>query len=280
MSDTVIVVPCFNEQERLNTEAFLAFVDQQSDMNLLFVNDGSDDETLALLAKMEQQRPGRISVLDQPENRGKAEAVRQGVLAAANHDCKFIAYLDADLATPLNAMPEFRSLLEEQKTVELVMGSRVSLLGRQIERKQTRQLLGRAFARAASWVLRLPVYDTQCGAKMFRATETMHDVFSTPFLSKWIFDVEIFARMTQQESLEIETALYESPLQSWRDVAGSKLRPMHFVKAAFELWTIHRQYKSRRREKVSSVSRPQILPGSSRVNPADVTATTSSKKAA
>ena len=123
------------------------------------------------------------------------------------------------------------------------MGSRVALLGRQIRRSGVRHFLGRAFATAASIVLRLPVYDTQCGAKLFRATPAMAELFSRPFRARWIFDVEILARMiaaaaaTAQSS--VNESIYEYPLERWQDVSGSRLKSHDFLVAAIDLAAIY-----------------------------------------
>ena len=163
-----IVVPCYNEADRLRRDVFLDFVEAHDDFRFLFVNDGSTDSTLDVLSLLEQKYPNRIEVLDLSRNSGKAEAVRQGMLAAIDGGADFAGYWDADLATPLDEIPVFHRILADSPATVLVIGSRVCLLGRNVERRLFRHLLGRAFASAASLILHLKVYDTQCGAKMFR----------------------------------------------------------------------------------------------------------------
>src|SRR5690606_7016032 len=140
------------------------------------------------------------------------------------------------------AIADLRAVLEEMPTVDVVMGARVKLLGRMIERHAWRHYLGRVFATATSIALRLPVYDTQCGAKLFRVSDRLAELFRSPFIARWIFDVELIARMIRQRRSrglpDAGTAIYEFPLLEWRDVPGSKLKPRDFARAAFDLASI------------------------------------------
>jgi putative flippase GtrA len=100
--------------------------------------------------------------------------------------------------------------------------------------------LGRIFATGASLCLNLPVYDTQCGAKLLRAGEGMASLFEKPFGSRWIFDVELLARYMKNKGSG--AGLYEHSLASWRDVGESKVRPMDFVRGIGELLRVYRDY--------------------------------------
>lgn len=247
MSPCTIVVPCYNEAARLDVAAFERFAADGHPQQFLFVNDGSTDETGAVLQRLSQPDPQRFMVHALPRNQGKAEAVRQGVLRAIDQGCELVGYWDADLATPLEAIPPLCEFLRSRPELAIVVGARVRLLGRQIERRPLRHYLGRVFATAASLTLRLPIYDTQCGAKLFRATPEIRRLFEEPFRSKWIFDVELLARFCHARraaGLAPETAIYEWPLDQWRDVAGSKVRARDFVTAFVELARIYWSYRS------------------------------------
>jgi hypothetical protein len=125
-----------------------------------------------------------------------------------------------------------------------VLGSRIQRLGARVERSPLRHYAGRLFASLASIVLRLPVYDTQCGAKMFRGTNELAYAFAEPFLSKWIFDVEVIARLQRAAApASLSQRLFELPLREWRDVAGSKLSTSRGAAAFLELWRIYRKYR-------------------------------------
>ena len=161
----------------------------------MFVDDGSTDDTPLVLERLRQRHPRQVCTLRLSTNVGKAEAVRRGMRVALRRQPAMVGYWDADLATPLDAIPRFVDVLQARPELDLVMGSRVALLGRDIRRSTLRHFTGRVFATAASLVLRLPVYDTQCGAKLFRVTPRFQELISQPFRARWIFDVEILARM-------------------------------------------------------------------------------------
>ncbi len=245
--DTIIVVPCYNEGTRLRPDRFSEFVSATPGIRLLFVNDGSGDTTADVLNELKVALPGAIDVLHLPRNVGKGEAVRHGLLHALAGQPTYVGYWDADLATPLDAIPTFRAMMEDNPAIEILLGSRVKLLGRRIERHALRHYLGRVFATFASLTLRLPVYDTQCGAKLLRNTETLHAVLERPFESRWIFDVELLARWLKRRGRPTEESsaapIQEYPVQSWVDVRGSKLAAADWLVAVLDLARIASKYR-------------------------------------
>lgn len=242
--EIVIVVPCYNEEARLPLPAFAEYLREPGGADLLFVDDGSTDRSAELLADLCSQFSGRARFLRLSRNAGKAEAVRTGMHRALESQPVYVGFWDADLSTPLRAIPEFMAEFEADARVEIVMGSRVKLLGRSIERRAARHYFGRVFATAVSMLLRLPVYDTQCGAKIFRATRNVREIFEKPFLSRWFFDVEILARLivlrSRRPGPAVQESVRELPLHEWRDVAGSRLRVRDVLLVPLELWRIRR----------------------------------------
>ncbi len=246
MLDGVIVIPCYNEAKRLNLAAFRHFARHMRSLRLLMVNDGSRDNTAELLDKLAREH-AQIEALHLSPNGGKAEAVRRGILHACEQSPDFVGYLDADLATPLEEVPRFIDVLTRRDDVQVVIGSRMRLLGRNVRRRRLREFLGRSFALVASHVIGMPLRDTQCGAKVFRVNEQLQAAFSEPFNSRWIFDVEILARLKngyQAAGLgDVSQVVYELPLDRWEEVPGSKLKSSDFVKAIGELYTIFWRYR-------------------------------------
>lgn len=242
-----LVVPCYNEAERLRLDHFATFLQEQSAVSFLFVNDGSSDGTLTRLQQFCAEHSGRAAVLDVQPNGGKGEAVRRGMLHALHTTPGALTgFWDADLATPLSAVAEFLSVFEREPAVDVIFGARVRLLGRHVSRKPMRHYAGRVFATAVSLSLGLPIYDTQCGAKLFRPTPLLHEVLAQPFESRWIFDVEILARSLaawKRAGQNPGDKLYELPLHTWVDVAGSKLRGRDFSRSFTDLLKIRREYQ-------------------------------------
>lgn len=250
MTEFTVIIPCYNEQSRLDSAEF-ARLARQPGAHVLFVDDGSTDATAPTLEAICAAAPQTARLLRLPRNQGKAEAVRLGLLQAMAEGAELVGFLDADLSTPVDEMLRLVATLSQRPQVEVLLASRVRLLGNTVERKLIRHYLGRIFATAASVVLALDVYDTQCGAKILRVTPQLRAALSQPFVSKWIFDVELIGRLLygSREQPGIGAAAFaEMPLHTWRDVAGSKLQARHMLAAVGDLVLIHQQLQQKRRQ--------------------------------
>jgi glycosyltransferase involved in cell wall biosynthesis len=228
------VIPCYNEAVRLDHAAFVSLVRRAPRTHLLFVNDGSTDKTSLVLEQLTSHAPDRIGTLVLARNVGKAEAVRRGLQHALDAGGQIVGYADADLATPIDELDRLLDVLVASGASAL-LASRVALLGRHIERRATRHYLGRVFSTAASLALALPVYDTQCGAKLFRRCDALTSALATPFLSRWVFDVELIGRLLTGPKAIPRAAIIEEPLKTWRDIAGSSLGWIGMSRAALDL---------------------------------------------
>lgn len=247
MRDTVIVIPCYNEAERLPADRFRDFVAESERVRFLFVNDGSTDGTAARLAELCDGTIAGLEWIDLPRNGGKAEAVRQGLWRAMeDSSARYVGFWDADLATPLREISGFVAALDDDPRKEMVFGSRVNLIGRNVRRNIMRHYIGRVFATLACWTVELTIYDTQCGAKLFRVSDEMRALFEDRFLSRWIFDVEILARLVRaRRGTELpppSEVVYELPLHEWCDVKGSKLKMGDIFVVMGDLVRIRRRY--------------------------------------
>lgn len=243
MPRTFVVIPCFNEAQRLQESYFAELLGSEG-LEVVAVDDGSRDDTRSVLESFRERLGPRVHVLGLEKNSGKAEAIRQGTLRSIELGAAQVGYLDADGSTPAR---EFMGMLGALNTAgrEVVLASRFRRLGSDIERSAVRHYVGRIFATAASISLRLPVYDTQCGAKVFVVGPAVREAFARPFASRWAFDVELIARLL--DAGLPEAALYEFALSEWRHRPGTKLTGTAAMGAFMDLVPIARRRWGRRR---------------------------------
>jgi glycosyltransferase involved in cell wall biosynthesis len=232
-----IVIPCYNEERRLDREAVIALADM-ADCSVLLVDDGSTDGTLELLHSIAATDP-RVGVHRMSKNVGKSEAVRNGLLAATASGATLVGFTDADFATP---PAEVARLVHAARndSLRVVIGSRVGLLGHRIARRHLRHYTGRLFATLSSLVLGFGVYDTQCGAKVFATGDTLAAALQSPFVGRWSFDVELLGRLAAWNGTD---GFLEVPLVEWHEVGGSKLGFVGSVGATVELLRVRRELR-------------------------------------
>ena len=231
-----IIIPFFNESSRIPLDEYKDFLDI-SEVHLILVNDASSDNTGEKLNSLKESYPNRIDLLTNDKNKGKGYSVRRGILYGLEHIRPgVIGFLDADLAT---SFEEYMSLASQiGKDKKFVFGSRILRIGSTIERRFSRFLIGRIIATFISNILDLKVYDTQCGCKVFEA-EVARILFRDSFISKWLFDVELFSRIVHQYGKENAIAMMEEiPLKKWVDQGESKVRPLYFFRLWLDLWRI------------------------------------------
>ncbi len=239
---TALIVPCYNEEQRLKGQAFLQFLAETENIDIWFVNDGSSDGTQRIIDQLSESAPGRIFARGLSENRGKAEAIRAGVgMVLENGNYDYLGYIDADLSAPLGEVLPLNALILEDKHL-IVAGSRVKMAGRNIRRTPMRHYISRIFATYYSQLLRVHNYDTQCGLKLF-TSGFAGQLFATPFVSRWLFDLELFLRAKKLiGEPEYARKIIEVPLNEWCEVGESRLKWTDFIKAPAEVLKIYSRY--------------------------------------
>ena len=249
-----VVIPCYNEEKRLASKAFINFITKNSGYRLCFVNDGSTDRTAEILINLRKGREDYITVYTSKKNAGKAEAVRKGMLHMAKQlDLDYIGFLDADLSTGLIDFEHLVSVIEKPK-YKVVSGSRITRMGAKIKKESSRRFISLSINFLIRKILSLDFKDTQCGAKIFHK-DVIQVSFGDKFITKWIFDVEIFRRITLHFGLKKAKKLfYEQPLKRWIHASGSKLSAKDSIKIIGQLFKVAWYYRSRKIKKVESIS--------------------------
>lgn len=247
---TCIIIPCYNEVIGIDIKEYVTFLANYPATMICFVNDGSTDNTLGILNLIKKDFPRQIHIVSLLKNSGKAEAVRKGInYCNQNFSHQYIGYLDADLATTLEEFMEVTNYLKND--IVFCFGSRIRKIGSTIERENSRFLIGRIIATFISHILDLKVYDTQCGCKVF-TKEIALLLFKKEFISKWLFDVELFFRMKlifgKERAIQ---KMYEVPLRSWIEKGNSKVKPTYFFKLWLDLYEISNKYKKNNGQHVS-----------------------------
>ena len=242
-----VVIPCYNEEERLSRKEFTDFIAKHSGYHLCFVNDGSSDNTLQILHNLREGREDYITVYDCKTNGGKAEAVRLGMLhMAKKQDLDYIGFLDADLSTDLQDFDALVSTIEHSN-FKIVNGSRISRMGANITKASARKIISMAINLIIRKLLGMNFKDTQCGAKIF-SKDIIHLAFSKKFVTKWLFDVEIFKRVAMYYGVETASGyICEQPLKRWVHADGSKLSMKDSIKIIMQLGHIAWVYRTKKR---------------------------------
>jgi len=211
MKKLSIVIPVYNEEERVEKSLKSLFEYLQGsglDYELLIVDDGSVDNTLAILSEYEPW----IKIIPLWPNQGKGSAVRSGVMAASGD---YILFMDADLATSIEEISRFFQMID-QANIDIIIGSRSNEESR-AKRTPFRWLAGVVFRFLSKSLLGLEFSDTQCGFKIFTKAAAI-SIFSRMKIERWAFDLEVLflAQKLQFNVMELGVI--------WEEKSGSKVR--------------------------------------------------------
>ncbi len=212
-----IVIPAYNEGQRLapTLETVLAYVHQQGwDAEVIVVNDGSRDNTAEIVRSFAAKDP-MLRLVENPGNRGKGYAVRNGILNARG---EIVLFSDADLSSPIEEMPKLLQALEAG--ADIAIGSRWLKAELQTTRQSLhRQLFGRIFNGLNRVILGLGFADTQCGFKAFTRRAAQR-ILPLQRIERWGFDPEILFL-----ARKFGFRVVEVPVR-WGHVGGTRINPL------------------------------------------------------
>ena len=240
MSKTLLVIPHYNDAERL--EPFLEdlLCTLPAHFSILVSDDGSLTEERKKLEALIGRLAGTNHGLKlrtpcyTENNQGKGSAVRRGWEQMEGFS--LIAFVDADGAVNASEIHRAENYLRSHDSgADALFGSRVKMLGRSVQRSGLRHYSGRIFATLVSVTADLPAYDTQCGLKIIK---TEHYKKISPYLriAGFAFDVELCLFL-----LKSGAKIIEFPVD-WCDVAGSKVRLMRdSIRMTKEVFKIRRR---------------------------------------
>lgn len=238
-----LIVPVYNEYLRLDIHAFTSFLNEFEPLHIIFVNDASKDDTKKLLEQIKGTNPAKVTIINHTFRLGKAEAIRSGMLAGSktgNHD--FFGFIDADLAVPLNDIIFFVKRLSTS-SFAMALGSRAGINNDNINRTAIRNALAAGFRVYLHKILKFKIADSQCGAKVFKA-EIIPILFSDPFQTHWLLDIELMMRYGQHFLIKNEYMhehVLQIPVSKFEDRANSKFNIVELIRTVRELILLSRK---------------------------------------
>ena len=237
MNQSLFIIPFYNEEKRIPHSEFIDGFARYHDIDFLLVNDGSVDKTQEILNDF-ASKFANVSVLNLEKNSGKAEAIRKAILQSRDLNYSSFGYLDADLSTPISEIIRLLEFSKANPNLQIVMGTRIKLLGNSVVRSSKRHYFGRIFATIISnFILETAVYDTQCGAKIIKS-EVAVSLFEKEFRTKWLFDVEMLLRLKKRAG-KLEGIVAEIPLTTWIEKGNTKIKLKEFISFPVQLIMIY-----------------------------------------
>ena len=230
---TYVIVPCYNEEQRLDTEYWNSLT-KSLDFEWIFVNDGSTDNTKSKLEEIKNK-----TALNLEANSGKAEAIRYGInyaISRSEENDLVACYIDADSAFEASDVKRIFEIFKEKMTareIDSVWASRVALAGRNIKRSTTRHHLARIIITIIGFVDKKIPYDPQTGFKIFHLNHKVKQIFENRFKTRWFFDIEILRRWESLTGSRMD--IWEEPVIYWKEVSGSKVNNRQYLRIFKEL---------------------------------------------
>lgn len=222
----LLLIPAYNEGRRLRVFLQDIITKNSSDLSnldIIVLDDGSNDseyrkmeDAVFELKEVFNLAGAKITYCRYDKNSGKGSVLRRAIFEK-RHTYKYLGFLDADGSTKLSDWLRLISCLEQNPDLHAAFGSRIKALGYNVKRKFKRFLSGRIFATLLSEIFKIPVYDSQCGAKVFRSHALSDDALKFADDDRWLFDTQLLVYFYSTKLNMIEVPV------NWEDCPGSKV---------------------------------------------------------
>jgi dolichyl-phosphate beta-glucosyltransferase len=238
MKSISFIIPVYNEEERIG-KTFKALRELQLPFGLklqevIFVNDGSSDNTKFQISnfKFQMQNRMKITLLSYRQNQGKGYAIRRGMLASS---ADYTLFFDADMSTPLSELKKFMPYMK--RNTDVIVGTRKNGKSTVIKHQPLyRELLGKGFTKVTQVLLGVPVTDFTCGFKAF-SREAKQVIFPQTRINGWGYDAELLFLAFKENVSVAEKAVL------WSNDERTKVNLFKAVpQTLLELMTIHRYH--------------------------------------
>jgi dolichyl-phosphate beta-glucosyltransferase len=211
-----IIIPCYKEVDRL--PLFLNDLYTQLnhlDINFIIVDDGSPIEDFNKMKNLiDPFLSEKFKLLRYEKNLGKGGAISYGLTHASSD---YIGFVDADGSIPFYEIENIANYMKNNYQIDMLIASRILMLGKKIERKFLRHLSGRLFSTMLNAIFPMKVYDSQCGFKIF--SKLKYEKINNFITDKrWLWDTQLLI-LFYISSFNI----IEYPVD-WKEQPGSKVK--------------------------------------------------------
>lgn len=211
-----IVLPCYKEHDRL--PGYLQDLKKQLTglaVELIIVDDGSPAESFNLLkSKIAGLLNAFVKLERYENNQGKGFAIAYGIGLAKG---RIVGFVDSDGAIPAHEVRNALDYYIKNDQYDMLVFSRIKMLGKSVERSFMRHLSGRIFVTIISLLFGIPVYDSQCGFKLFK--KEIYELLKCKITdTRWVWDTQLLI-LFYINNRQIK----EIPID-WKDIAGSKVK--------------------------------------------------------
>ncbi|TGM46498.1 glycosyltransferase [Leptospira biflexa] len=211
-----IIIPCYNECNRLPQylDTLMITFQKKSNVDFIIVDDGSPKkEFLKLKENIEHHLSNpKIQLLRYELNLGKGGAIQFGLQVAKGN---YVGFVDADGATPAYELQRIWDHIDTHKDIDLIVGSRIPMLGRSVKKSFYRHIANRVFSYYFHKIFKIQMYDPQCGCKIFKKSlyETMREKITD---LRWLWDTQLIVL-----SYRNQKKIFEFPID-WNEIPDSK----------------------------------------------------------